>query len=518
MIFKGYHLNNNMKNNFSKSVLNASVASICQIFILLLSFVSRSFFIRFLSTEYLGISGLFSNVLTILSFTELGIGNVMVYSLYAPLKKNDVGKIKALMDLYSKAYHIIALVILVAGCILTPFIQYLIKGTPDVPEDIRLLFLLYLANTVASYLCTYKKSILLADQKTYLTNIVTSIMQLFLVVIQIIVLYFFHSFIGYLLCQILCTLLSNIILTAFVNHQYHSILESQSSGLDSKERKKIFENIKALAISKVSGIVSSGTDNIIISKMFGLTPVGLVSNYTMIINAVNNVFYNAFTSISAGIGNFNVDSSVEKKRRIFDELFFTVYFVYSFICVCLLVLTQPFINQWIGEDYLMSYPILINLILGIYVGGVNYPVYSFRTTMGYYKQVQYVYVACAILNILLSILLGYFWGVAGVFAATWISKLILTEVADSFFAYKVILKRNHCQYFVKYIIYLAILFVNAYICDYLVRLVIVDGWLGLVLKGIVCAVVCILINILIFFHRWEFKSLLRRICLLWKRK
>ena len=507
-----------MKSNFSKSVLNASVALMCQVFTLLLSFVARSFFIRFLSTEYLGISGLFSNILTILSFTELGIGNVMVYSLYAPLKKNDIEKIKALMDLYKRAYHIIASVILAIGCILTPFIRYLIKGIPDIPEDIRILFLLYLANTVASYLCTYKKSMLLADQKTYLANIVTSATQLFLVVLQTVVLYLFHSFIGYLLCQIFCTLLSNIILTIIVNCQYRTTLRAESSGLETAERKKLFENIKALAISKVGGIVSSGTDNIIISRMFGLNPVGLVSNYTMIINSVNNVFYNAFTSISAGIGNFNVDSSVEKKRRIFDELFFTVYFVYSFICTCLLVLTQPFIQQWIGDSYIMPFSVLLNLVLGIYVGGLNYPVYSFRTTMGYYKQVQYVYVACALSNIGLSILLGYFFNVAGVFAATWITKFVLTEVADSYYSYKIILERQHFKYFIKYGLYLAIMFINAFVCHNLINLINIQGWIGIIIKGVVCATVCILINILIFFHRWEFKSLLERIRLFWKRK
>ena len=507
-----------MKSNFSKSILNASVALICQVFTLLLSFVARSFFIKFLSTEYLGISSLFSNILTILSFTELGIGNVMVYSLYAPLKRNDNEKIKALMDLYRRSYHIIAAVILVIGCIITPFIRYLIKGVPDILEDIRILFLLYLANTVASYLCTYKKSMLLADQKTYLANIVTSITQLFLVILQIFVLYLFHSFIGYLLCQIFCTLLSNIILTVIVNFQYRTTLNAESNGLDTSEKRRLFENIKALAISKVSGIVSSGTDNIIISRMFGLNPVGLVSNYTMIINSVNNVFYNAFTSISAGIGNFNVDSSVEKKRRIFDELFFTVYFVYSFICTCLLVLTQPFIQQWIGDDYIMPFSVLLNLVLGIYVGGVNYPVYSFRTTMGYYKQVQYVYVACAISNIGVSILLGFFFNVAGVFAATWITKFVLTEVADSYYSYKVILERQHYKYFIKYGLYLAIMFINAFICNNLISFIGVQGWIGIIIKAVVCATACLLINILIFFHRWEFKSLLGRICSLWKRR
>ena len=252
--------------------------------------------------------------------------------------------------------------------------------------------------------------------------------------------------------------------------------------------------------------------------MFGLNPVGLVSNYTMIINSVNNVFYNAFTSISAGIGNFNVDSSVEKKRRIFDELFFTVYFVYSFICTCLLVLTQPFIQQWIGDSYIMPFSVLLNLVLGIYVGGLNYPVYSFRTTMGYYKQVQYVYVACALSNIGLSILLGYFFNVAGVFAATWITKFVLTEVADSYYSYKIILERQHFKYFIKYGLYLAIMFINAFVCHNLINLINIQGWIGIIIKGVVCATVCILINILIFFHRWEFKSLLERIRLFWKRK
>lgn len=507
-----------MKSNFSKSVLNASIASACQIFTLLLSFVARSFFIKFLSTEYLGISGLFSNILTILSFTELGIGHVMVYSLYAPLKMGDSRKIRSLLELYKKAYYAIALVILSVGLAITPFIEYLIKETPNVPENIHLLFILYLSNTVASYLCTYKKSLLLADQKTYLSNIVTSTVQLFLVILQIFVLYLTHSFIGYLLCQIFCTLLSNVLLTLIVNYQYRDTLKAKSEILDKEEKRKIFNNIKALAISKVSGIVSSGTDNIIISKMFGLSPVGLVSNYTMIINSVNNVFYNAFTSISAGIGNFNVDSSLEKKRQIFDELFFTVYFVYSFVCVCLLVLIQPFIRVWIGESYILSFSVIINLILGIYVGGMNYPVYSFRTTMGYYKQVQFVYVACAIANIILSIFLGKIIGVTGVFAATWISKFFLTEIADSFFSYKVILKRKQGLYFLKYSLYFAILIVNAMICSFVIRLITVSGWGGLVIKGIVCGVLNIAVNTLLFWRRWEFKSLLRRLGSLWKKK
>ncbi len=500
-----------MNNNFNKSVKNMTVSITCQVVSLLLSFISRSIFIHFLSNEYLGVSGLFSNILTLLSFTELGIGNVMVYSLYEPLKKNDQSKIKALLELYKKAYRIIALTIMIIGMLINPFILHLISGVPEISENIHFLFFLYLLNTVVSYLCTYKKSILSADQKMYVINVITSVLHIVMMIVQSLFLYLTKSFILYLIWQIVFTFLTNIVLSLIVNKQYKHILQVKSRPLDKKETTRIFSDVRALAISKVSGIVSTGTDNIIISKMFGLTPVGLVSNYIMLINSVNSIIYGALTSMISSIGNFNVDSEIEQKRKIFDELFFSVYIIYSFICVCIVVLAQPFIEVWIGKKYLLSYAVLINLVLGIYVGGINYPVYSFRTTMGYFKEVKYVYVACAVTNVFLSIILGHYLGIVGVFMATWISKLVLTEVADCYYSYKIILKRSCISYFLKYSTYFGIAALNACICLKVVSLISIPGIFGIFIKGIGCAVTNIVINIVIFNQRWEFKSMYNRV-------
>ena len=507
-----------MSNNFNKSVKNVSVSLVCQILTLLLSFVSRSVFIKFLSAEYLGISGLFSNILTLLSFTELGIGNVMIYSLYEPIKRGDDNKIQALLALYKKAYNLIAAVIFVIGCLVNPFILYLVKDVPNIPESIHLLFFLYLANTAGSYICTYKKSLLLADQKAYVTNLVTSLSHIGLMIGQVILLYLTRSFIAYLICQIVCTLLTNLFLTLIVNRQYRHVLKAEKTQLSKQELKTIFKNIKALAISKVSGIVSNGTNNIVVSKMFGLIPVGLISNYTMIINSVNNIFYGALTSMTSSIGNFNVDSDVAHRRKVFDELFLLVYLVYSFICVCLLVLTQPFVELWLGVDYQIGFAVLLNLVLGVYVGSINYPVYSFRTTKGYFKEVQYVYVACAVLTLVLSIFLGWLMGIAGVFMSTWVSKLLLTEVADSYYTYNKILEKKHILYFLKYGFMLAIAALNATVCYLLVSLIGMDGWLGFLVKAVVCAATNIILNIAIFAHRAEFKNLFQRVIAMIRRR
>lgn len=499
-----------MESNFQKSFKNISLTMLCSTCSLFLSFISRSVFIHWLSSEYLGISGLFSNILTILSLAELGIGNVMLYSLYEPLKKNNVDKINALLNLYKKAYRYIALSIFIVGLLISPFVQVLIKEPPNIKEDLRFLFILYLINTSASYLCAYKKSMLLADQKSYIANIASSISQIIMMLTQCGVLILTRSYVLFLICQIVFTILLNLVLTAIVNRQYSCLFKKNYIPLTKGEIQSIFLNIKALAISRICGIVSTGTDNVIISKLFGLTPVGLVANYNLIINSVNNIVYSGLTSITSGIGHFNVESTVEEKRKIFNELFLAVYLIYSFICVCLAVLIQPFITLWIGDSFLLDFSTVLSLVFIVYVGGMNYPIYVFRTTKGYFKEVQYIYILSAITNIVLSIVLGIRLGVLGVFTATWLSKLILPEVWDSYYTYKKILEKKHSLYFIRYAIFLGVLAINFALCKLAVSLIPNPGVLGFTFKCLICILVNIVFNIIIFFKTKEFKTLFIR--------
>ena len=93
-------------------MVNSIVTLLCQMAYLIVSFICRTIFTNSLGGEYLGISGLFSNILTILSFAELGIGNALVYRMYTPLEKNDREKMIEYMRLYKKIYHLIIGVIL----------------------------------------------------------------------------------------------------------------------------------------------------------------------------------------------------------------------------------------------------------------------------------------------------------------------------------------------------------------------------------------------------------------------
>ena len=86
-----------------------------QILAMLLSFINRMVFIHCLSATYLGVNGLFTDVLSILNFAELGIGTAMVFSMYEPAARDDERKLAQLMNLYKWMYRAVAASVLLFG-------------------------------------------------------------------------------------------------------------------------------------------------------------------------------------------------------------------------------------------------------------------------------------------------------------------------------------------------------------------------------------------------------------------
>ena len=93
------------KSRTHNSILNIVTGLGGYVINTVLGFLCRIVFIRCLSAEYLGISGLFANILTMLSLAELGIGSAIVFALYKPLAENDESKIASLMRYYAKAWY-----------------------------------------------------------------------------------------------------------------------------------------------------------------------------------------------------------------------------------------------------------------------------------------------------------------------------------------------------------------------------------------------------------------------------
>ena len=498
------------ENYTKKSAINSGVGLITSVFSCLLGFISRTVFLRLLTAEYLGVNGLFSNILTLLSFAELGIGEAMVYAMYKPAKNEDVEKTKSLLNFYKKAYLTIAAVVCLIGVFLSFFLEFFISEKPNIPENLQLLFFLFLLNNIASYLMAHKQSILIVDQKRYVVSLVTQCVHIGTIVLQCAILFATHSYYLYLVCQILGTFFINLVLSFYINRKYPQFKKTAHVPLEQGEKDTIFKDVKALSISKIAGVVSNGSDSVIITKLFGLLPVGMISNYSLVISTINGFVWTALSSITGSLGRFNVDSSLERKRHVFRELYLLTFWIYAFVCICLMVLIDPFIIVWLGEQYLIEKPIAAALIFIVYVSGLNFPFYTFRVTSGIFDPMKYNYVLYAAVNIVLSIAFGWWIGLVGVFMATFISRIICAEFKEGKIVFKDILQFSFFKYLLLYAGSALMLAFTYAVTQYVTNLVPLDGWGGLVAKAFVCAALINLIFLLAFFKTNAFKGLLQK--------
>ncbi|EMF0473623.1 transporter, partial [Enterococcus faecium] len=227
---------------------------------IVIQFVGRSFFIYFLGAKYLGLNGLFTNILSFLSLAELGIGSSIIYSLYKPLAQKDESKVKALMNLYKKTYEFIGIFIGIVGVLIIPLLPLFIKNSTDIPHMYRY-YVLFLLNSVLSYFFTYKRSLAIADQKNYLVAINDFAFLFFMNIVQVIALYFYSNFTLFLIVQILFTLFSNINISRTVDKRYSYLKEKDVISLDKQTKDEVKKNVIGNMSSKIGGVIVMGTDN-----------------------------------------------------------------------------------------------------------------------------------------------------------------------------------------------------------------------------------------------------------------
>lgn len=479
-----------------------------QMITLFLSFFSRTIFIKILGENYLGINGLFSEVLMMLSLADLGLGSAMVYSFYKPLAENDTRKISALINFYNKIYKIIALAVAIIGICLVPFIEFIVELDTPTPH-LKLYYLIFLMNSVVSYLFVYKTSILQADQKVYLINKYTAITSVLKICTQIIVLILTHNYILFLLVQVSFTLINNL-LAARKSTKLYPFLNSDYQ-LNKNEKLGIFENIKSVFLYKVAGVLLNGTDNMLISKLVGTNLVGLYSNYNLVVSTITNFISIGFRSLNASIGNLITENNYKKRYEVFNILQ-VISFIMGGVCsVCLYTLMNDLIRIWIGEKYLLSDFTLLAIIINFYIACVLQPIWSYREATGLFKKIKYIMLITATVNLFLSIALGIKFGVGGIIISSAIAKVTTYFWYEPTVLFREYFKKTVKKYFMKQIINFIIVIILLFIFSKLSRLISIYGWMELIVKSIVIFLGTSLSFILIYIRSDELKFLISKL-------
>lgn len=436
----------NSNSRTYNSISNSIYGILTQIITIVLSFITRSVFIKYLSIEYLGVNGLFTNILTILSLAELGFGSAIIYSMYKPLADNDTALLAALMKLYSRVYKIIGCIVGVLGLLIIPFLDVIVKDVAEI-NSLKLIYALFLLNSVSSYFFAYKRAIIQADQKQRLISKNKLMFSLLKMCAQISILVFTRSYVIFLIVQIVVTLAENIVISHIASKLYPFLKEDNTYSLTKDESSKIWTNVKALMIYKVGSTVLDGTDNIIISAIIGVGSVGLLSNYTLIIGSVSMILVQLSSAISGSVGNFVAKESTDKQEELLKKISFVYFIFYGYSFIALYTLLNPFITLWIGQEYLLSQKIVFVLAINWYIYGMITPIWTFRSTLGLFVHGKYRPIVSAIINVVVSILLAYKLGIIGVLLGTTATRVVTNSWYDPYIVYKHGLKKSPLKYY-----------------------------------------------------------------------
>lgn len=477
----------NNKSRSYNTMLNAVVNIAVQFMILVINFMTRKIFIVAFGENYLGISGLYSNILSVLSLAELGIGSTIVYCMYKPVAERDYEHICALMNYYKHLYRTIGILVACVGLIVVPFLDYLVNIEADI-GNIRLYYLLYLANVVASYFLVYKTSILTADQKNYIIKICTIIVQVIQFFVLTVVALTLKNYTLYLMLHILFSILINVVCSVVAEKKYPFI--NGKFRISNEEKKEIWSNIRAMFSYQIGGVIVNNTDNILISVLISTVMVGFYSNYVMVVSAVNTFAALLFASIQASIGNLAVLESSEKQYDVFKKLSVVSFCITSFATVSFITLFQDFISIMFTDHYLLDFNVVLACSANFYMVNILQPIYCYRNTVGLFKHTKMIMTYTAVSNIVLSIILGKAWGLFGIIIATVISRLITNFWYEPIKLYKLYFHKSVSEYFVRQIKYIVL---TVFMSVVLIGISVVIKPLNIYVRFLIKIVLCVVV-------------------------
>lgn len=487
------------------SLKNTIVSVVSSAINIIISFVATKFFLSTLGEEYLGLNGLFSNILSILAIAELGFGSAITYSMYEPLANDNKEKIKSLLKFYKIVYYIITLVVLLIGLCFIPFLDVIV-GESSIDLNITFLYLLFLFDLIASYTLTYKRSILYANQQTYIINAVHIGYLILMNIAQILVLVYTSDYVLYLIIKIVFRLLENIVLNIIANKLYPYINDKNIANLPKEDKEQILQKVKGLLLHKIGDAGITGSDNIIISSIFGIGKVGLYTNYITLTTGLNSVVTHIFSAITASVGNLLLEKNSEKSYNVYKTLLLFNYWIYTFATIGLVCLAEPLITIWIGSEYLLDFEFLVVLSLNFFISGMKHTCATFKNAAGVFYEDRYVPILEVLLNIVFSIIFAKYMGLSGVVVGTAISSLALFLYSYPIFVFKPLFGKSFSEYIKELLKYLALFLIIFVGMISLMKLINFSNfYVTTLIKLLIVLLVPNLVNFLIFYKTDEFK-------------
>lgn len=393
---------------------NTIFSLLLQVFTVFSGLILPRLYLKQYGSEVNGLVQSISQFLGVISFLELGIGQVIQSALYKPLADKDNDQISRIYVSGKRYFHRIA-------TILAIYVFILILLYPLVTQHKTSWF--YLAslvvvlsiNSMAQYCFGIVDRILLnADQYGYIQCSVHIAVLLCNTGLSALMIERGTPIQVVKLIAALITLISPAIVHIYIRGHY------------SINRKITYteEPIKQKwngVAQHVSYVVLDGTDTIVLTLFSTLTNVSVYSVYHMIIYGMMQLYRSATNGFHAMVGNLWARQEVKRLNSVFGSVETLLHYAVVFLFSCIAVLILPFVRIYTAGISDANYIQPTFAILLVFAHGFQClrSVYNMLIlAAGHYKQTQACHIIAAVMNLFVSIITVKYWGIIGVALGT----------------------------------------------------------------------------------------------------
>lgn len=466
--------------------------------IAILSFIKLRFFLDYLGESIYSLNQLYTSIFSYLSLLEGGMGTALIYRLYKLLKEKKYDEINRLYSGTVFIYRIIGVILISLGIILSFFLPIFIKDNPFSLIFLIITFILYILKSCYDYFVFIPRYIIAADNQSYKINLIIYGFKTIEIIVEIILIRLRFNYIIVLIPAIIFAIIQNIWVNRKIYKLYPWLKYTKEKNMEVKK------DIKSLMAHRISGLVFNNTDILILSSLVGSQAVVVYSGYNYIIKYIVDTVIQFFQAIRDGIGQIINENDRKLKEKTVQQTN-TIFSFFAVVCVITLYFVlNDFVGLWLGAEYSATYVLLILFLLILYHKITNRSHLLYLHTLGLFAETKkYVYLM-AFINIIGSLVLVYFIGIAGVVLATVISMYFIESWCYAYEAGKKIFNKFDAKLWLSFHIKNVIIIILGILLISLIPFVNITSpnWINWIIKSItvgICALVWALLTFNMFF-------------------
>ena len=467
----------------------------------IIMFLQNKYFIKYMGIETLGIMKLFSQLLQYLNVVEMGIGSASAFALYKPLAERNYKQVSIILSTIKNTYNKIAILLLCLGILVTPTLPFFMK-IKSFDKIIYFYWILYLLNTVSTYLFIKYVILFTANQEFIYVRFIQSMSKITYQILQIFLIIKYHSFILFIILLIADNLTQYILFKKYFKKSYSFVFSTKEKYIG------LNKDIRNLFWHKIGILVVFNTDLILISKLVSIEVVGIYASYQIIIHMIKTIISIVINVFRPKIGRYIAVNSKEKVYELFKNINITFLLIGIIFSFCSYILINSFVSLWIGKEYILPNFTVLLICINIFIDCFRGILDTFKDGNGFFDDIQCP-IYESLINLIFSIILGIKLGLDGIIIGTIISNITIILIYKPILVFKRCFDRNIKNYIKIYGNYLILIIISLLACNFILRFIslkAVNSWINWIINGVIIGSVTFIIVFIIFLSNKDFRN------------